>query len=147
MRHVFSNIEHAFDTISCQTQYSCTVILSRSTGKLYYQDEACGIVDELPDDFGSSDDYVEIPHQNDLDVGSSLVHQFMREFAPEQSDEVRRIFRRKGAYSRYKSFLDRSGLLDSWHRYEEQETIAALKQWCKDNSIELIDDSADKRDD
>ena len=137
MKHKFSDIEFAFDSVSFQAESSCTAFLSRDTGKFYYLDDGAGVYDELPDDFETSDAYIEIPHKNDLDLGTRLVHRFINESAPEHSNEVREIFSRKGAYSRYRDFLDRNGLCDSWHEFEQNEITKTLKQWCDENEIDL----------
>lgn len=137
MQHNFSDIELAFDSVSSRMQSLCTAYISRVNGRIYYLDDATGVYDELPDDFETSDHYVEIPHKNDLNLGRKLVYEFIRSNAPDFSDEVRRIFSRKGAYQHYKSLLIRNGMLDDWFAYEQTETAAALKMWCKENAIEL----------
>ena len=138
MQYDFAEIELAFDSVSSQMQSMCTAFICRTDGKVYYLDDATGIYDDLPDDFESSEEYIEIPHKNDLGLGRELVYEFINKNAPKFSDEVREIFSRKGAYQRYKSLLVRNGLLDDWFSYEQTETEEALKQWCMENSIELI---------
>ena len=140
MQHDFAEIEFAFDSVSSQMQSMCTAYLCRKSGKIFYHDDATGIYDELPDDFELSDQYIEIPHKNELDLGRDLAYDFINSKAQTLSAEVREIFSRKGAYQRFKSLLTRNGLLDDWFNYEQAETEAALKQWCKDNSIELQPD-------
>jgi hypothetical protein len=67
--------------------------------------------------------------------GSSLY----REFLPNDIDEVRRIFSRKGAYARFKDLLDRRGALDHWYDFEAKVEEKALRMWCDLNSIEVGD--------
>ncbi len=138
MQHDFSEIELAFELVSSQMQLSCSAYLCRTDGKIYNLDDGAGIYDVLPDDFELSEDYLEIPHKNDLDLGRALVREFINERAPALSNEVYEVFSRKGAYRRYKSLLDHNGLLDDWFSYEQAETEKALKQWCKRNSIDLL---------
>jgi len=52
-------------------------------------------------------------------------------------NRVYSIFHRKGAYSRYKDLLERKGLLDEWYEYENERQKAALKEWCRENNIEI----------
>ena len=137
MQHDFAEIELAFDSVSSQMQSMCTAYLSLADGKIYYLDDATGIFDDLPDDFETSDQYIEIPHKNDLNLGRDLVYEFINKNAPNLSDNVRQIFSRKGAYQRFKTLLVRHELLDQWHNYEQTETEFALKRWCNENSIEL----------
>ncbi len=140
MQHDFSEIELAFDSVSSQMQSMCTAYLCRKSGRIFYLDDATGVYDKLPDDFEISDEYIEIPHKNELDLGRDLAYDFTGAHAPQLIAEVREAFSRKGAYQRFKTLLARNGLLDDWFKYEQAETEAALKQWCKDNSIELQPD-------
>lgn len=139
MKHDLDDIDLAFMTVSAKVTMLFTVLLSRTTGKFYYLNDDLSD-DELPDDFETSDDYVEIPDKKRLGLGVSLVHRFIRHAAPKHSDEVYDIFSSRGAYSRFKAFLDRIGLLEAWYQYEHEETNKALRQWCSENSIELKDD-------
>ncbi len=145
MQHDFEEIEMAFDMVSAQPRSMCTVYLCRTNGKTYLQDDGTGIYDDLPDDFETSDDYIEIPHKHDLDLGRELVCEFVNKNAPALSRKVDEVFSRRGAYQRYKSLLERHGLLDDWYRYEQTETEAALKEWCKFNSIDLMPSKSPKR--
>ena len=75
---------------------------------------------ELPDDIEDSEKYVPIPDKRELDLGKPLVLDFARQFLPNDIDEVRRIFTRKGAYARFKDLLDRRGALDHWYDFEKK---------------------------
>ena len=137
MKHDFSDIELAYDSVSSQAPSMCVAYISRTHGTIFYLDDATGVSDELPEDFETSDDYLEIPHKNDLDLGVPLVKRFIGKVRPELSDDVRSIFSRKGAYSRYKSLLERNRILDDWYQFEQQQTEAELKLWCEQNGITL----------
>jgi len=52
-------------------------------------------------------------------------------------ERVRKMFRRSGAYSRYKDLLERRGLLKEWYDIENRREERALRNWCKENEIEL----------
>jgi hypothetical protein len=93
--------------------------------------------DELPEDLDESDDYIDIPHKNDLDLGKALVMDFVHSRCPEEIDRVLSIFRRPGAYGRFKDLLEQKSLLDEWYEFEQQRTRQALLHWCAENSIEL----------
>jgi len=47
-----------------------------------------------------------------LDLSSRLVFRFAREALPRDYDEVRRIFDRRGAYSKFKALLARRQAID-----------------------------------
>jgi hypothetical protein len=74
---------------------------------------------------------------NDLDLVKSLVFEFATKYLPKEIDQIDSIFHRKGAYSRYKDFLDGKGLLDRWHKFEDERRKAALWQWCLENNIKI----------
>jgi hypothetical protein len=71
------------------------------------------------------------------DLGKALVLEFTSLYLPEELDQVSSIFRRKGAYSRYKDLLERKGALEDWYQFEEERRGSALKEWCQENHIEL----------
>ena len=96
-------------------------------------------LDEISEEDWESDDSVEIPHKNDLDLGKRLVFDFVRANLPDDYDHVRRIFSRRGAYGRFKDFLESKELLQSWYDFEAEQQTRALRQWCEDNGIELTD--------
>jgi hypothetical protein len=131
-------IEDAFLFVSSASQFTHSALLSKVTGEIFYISEM-GDSDDLPEGIEDSDEYIDIPHKNELDLGTRLVMDFATEQCPELLEKVYAIFKRKGAYSRYKELLDSKGLLEKWHDYENQRTKEALRQWCADNGIELAD--------
>ena len=90
----------------------------------------------MPDDIDDGK-YVSIPDKRELDLGKPLVLDFAREFLPDDYDEVRHIFRRRGAYRRYKDLLVRRGTLERWYDFSNKAEEAALLEWCVENGIEL----------
>ena len=134
----YSDIEDAYFFVSMSPQYEHSVMLNKDTGDMYYLSEL-GDSDELPEDADESDSYISIPHKNDLDLGIRLVMDFAAEYCPAELRQVQDIFRRKGAYSRYKDFLETKGLLDKWYDFEKRHTEVELRQWCEGNGIELTD--------
>jgi hypothetical protein len=134
----YRDIEDAFEFVSAHGQYEASAFVSRETG------ETCWVSDnieeeDLPEDLYESEDYVEIPHKNDLDLGRNLVFRFVSVRAPDHTEEVRRIFSRSGAYGRFKGLLERIHLLEEWYRFEAQETELALREWCGDQGFDLED--------
>jgi len=138
MKIRFGDIEDAFLYVSMGPMFGNQAMLSKETGEIFYISEM-GDSDDLPDDIDESDSYVEIPHKNELDLGRELVFRFVSEHLPEEYNQVDLIFRRKGAYSRYKDLLEQKGLLDQWYEFENDTQSKALREWCIENNIELID--------
>lgn len=134
----FSTVEDAFIYVNMQAPFINSAFLNTETGESYFASAMFG-GDEVPDDLDENDCYVALPHKNDLDLGVRLVEAFVSEYKPEEFDEVLYLFRRRGAYGRYKAWLESEGLLAEWHEFEEQSTQQALRQWCEENSIVLLD--------
>ncbi len=96
-----------------------------------------GDSDEIPEDIDDLDKYITIPHKNDLELGKALVIEFTSEYLPEELERVYSIFRRKGAYSRYKDLLENKGALEDWYKFENERRKVALEEWCQENNIEI----------
>jgi hypothetical protein len=136
----FSDLQFAFEFASFGALGENRAILDTQSGRLYYHSEIGDNMeeDEFPDDI-DDEKYIEIPHRNELRLGKPLVLEFAREVLPDDYDEVRAIFSRKGAYGRFKALLVRRRALDRWHDFSAKAEEAALRQWCADNAIELVD--------
>ncbi len=133
----FSEIDMAFSFVSFGTQYEHYAYLNKNTGETYCVSELGDSDEELPEDLYENDDYIEIPHKNDLNLGRNLVFDFVASRLPEDIDNVHNYFRKKGAYSRFKDLLERKELLDEWFQFENEQTEKELRNWCKINEIEI----------
>ena len=132
----FSDFEDAFLFVNMGEMHTYTAFLCKKTGKIFYIPDA-GDSDELPEDIDDTEKYLTIPHKNDLELGKALVFEFTSEYIPEELDRIYAYFRSRGAYSRYKDFLNEKGILDKWYKFEDKRQRAALIEWCQDNSIEI----------
>ena len=139
MRFSFNDIREAFDFVSGGTAGEHEAFLCRQSGKIHWRSALLDDLEELPDDIDDDDKYVAIPDQNELGLGKPLAMDFASEMLPEDFDEVRRIFSRRGAYARFKALLARRGALDQWYAFEEKAVERELRDWCVANSIELVD--------
>ena len=135
----FKDILEAFEFVSVGGMGEHQAFLCKQSGRVYWHSEFSDELDELPDDIEDSEKYVPIPDKRELDLGKPLVLDFARQFLPNDIDEVRRIFSRKGAYARFKDLLDRRGALDHWYDFEAKVEEKALRMWCDLNSIEVGD--------
>ena len=132
----FSDLELAFDFKSFDSYGDHEAYLCIESGKIYYSSDLIDDEEELPADIYDNDKYIEIPSKQDMDLGKSLVFGFIDKYLPAEYELVSSMFRKKGAYSRFKSFLEVKGLLDKWHNYEKEAQIRAIKDWCNENNIE-----------
>jgi hypothetical protein len=132
----FSDIANAFFFVSMDQMFMHNAYLCKETGEIFYTSEM-GDSDELPEDINDPEKYIAIPHKNELDLGKALVIEFTSEYLSEELDKVYSIFRHKGAYSRYKDLLERKGALEDWYKFENERQELALKEWCRENNIEI----------
>jgi len=117
-------------------------LLCRQTGKIYWHSEYSDLDDlndELPDDIEDDEKYIAIPDKRELGLGKPLVLDFAREFLPDDFDEVRYIFSKRGAYPKFRALLERRKAIDRWHEFESKATERALRDWCELNSIAVVD--------
>jgi hypothetical protein len=116
-----------------------TAYIDLDTGTIYLVSDYIDRQEDVPEDIQTSECYLAIPHKNEFNLGRRLVMCFCAEkLSDDDYEKVEDIFRRKGAYSRFKDFLDRKNLLGDWYAYEEKATEQALREWCEDNGITII---------
>ncbi len=132
----FEDIVDAFDFVSFGQMFEHQAFLNKNTGKIYWHSEIGDNEEELPEDI-DSDKYIEIPHKKELNLGKFLVFDFAYEYLPNDADEIENIFRRKGAYSKFKALLERKKLIDKWYEFESKAQEKALKAWCEESGIKL----------
>jgi hypothetical protein len=129
----------AFEFVSISNDYEHKAYICIATGAIQC---VSGIVDmaaDLPEDVEESDQYISVPHKHDLNLGRNLVFSFVRSELPDGWDTVSDMFRRRGAYRRFKDFLIRRDMSDKWFEFESKSTEEALRAWCEDNDIPLRD--------
>ena len=80
----------------------------------------------------------QVPNGHDLDLKRRLVHRFVWDECPALDDEVQRCFTSKGAWRRYKDLLIQRGLIDRWHRFQNEATDEALLEWAKEEGLVVI---------
>jgi hypothetical protein len=108
--------------------------ICRQTGKIHWVAGEPGMFDEdeeVPEDIHDADKYIAVPDKRDLDLGKQLAFDFTSQYLAERYDDVRDIFRAKGAYRRFKDILERKGLLEEWYRYSDERAAKALAEWCE----------------
>jgi hypothetical protein len=117
--------------------------LCRQTGEVHSRLDPDEVGEEyagdLPDDIDDEEKYVELPDKRELDLGTPLVMEFVRQVLPDDLGDVRDMFHRRGAYAMFKRLLLERGALDQWYDFERAATERALREWCALNEIELVD--------
>ena len=135
----FSEIRNAFEFVSSGSRDENNAYLCKKTGVIYWTSTTLDLEEEVPKDLETSLDYVEVPHKNELKLGQSLALTFIDQTLPDEYNFVASLFRKRGAYRRFKDMLQYQGLLEKWYAFEEQASDDALLAWCEENEIKLID--------
>lgn len=133
----YTDLESAIDFVSSSPYDDQRAVYDRKTDEFLYASDAAG-ENEIPDELDDQR-HLEIPHKNDLDLGRALVFRFVRDGMPEDEEQVRQFFHRRGAYGRFKGFLEERGMLQRWNDYEQVEWRKAILAWCRENDLELAD--------
>ena len=139
MKVKYDDLEQAYEFVSSAPYGENSALLDSLTGQIYWHSDF-GDFDEIPEEVQESDDTIEIPHKNDLDLGQQLVFDFVDSHIPQHAAHVHELFSQRGAYSRYKGLLEMSGLLQEWYAFEQRQQEDALRQWAKEYGIELTDE-------
>jgi hypothetical protein len=134
----YDDIESAFYYVSSAGYGLNSAYLDVKTAKIFYRSELTG-TNELDDEDTGADPLIAVPHKNDLDLGQSLAFEFVEDNLPDAHEEVRSIFRKRGAYSRYKELLSSRGMLEAWYRFEQDRIEKVLRSWCEQNEVPLAD--------
>ena len=133
----YNELSEAFDFVSFGGLRENQAYIDRTSGQIYWVGDA--VDEELPEAPDESDRYIAIPHKNDLDLGVDLALQFAAEALPEHYARIDGFFRHRGAYGRFKEFLSAQGRLEQWYAFEAKCTEVALRKWCEENDVTIID--------
>jgi hypothetical protein len=126
-------LQHTVEFVSMGKE----AVLCRKTGKFFWLTDLEEDIEAWPDDADNEQKYLMIPDKKGLDLGKALVFEFTRQYLPNDFDEIRRIFSKRGAYARFKDLLERRRALDRWYDFENKATEKALREWCEANGLTI----------
>jgi hypothetical protein len=134
-----SDLVDACEFVSASLFDEHQAYICKRTGRITFVAEGVDLEEDstVPDDPDPAD-YLAVPHRRDLDLGKRLALSFVADELPGSLDKVRDIFRRKGAYGRFKQLLRATGTLDKWYEYDARATETALAEWCVEVGLTLI---------
>ncbi|WGS47197.1 hypothetical protein LFL97_34365 [Burkholderia sp. JSH-S8] len=136
----YDELSTAFDFVSYGAPMEHHAYVSLDTGQVYWTSDSVDTFEEdLPEDLEDPERYLAIPHENDLDLGKSLTLRFVAQQLPALYDQVKGFFRQRGAYARFKDLLEREGVLERWYAFEADAIAKALRQWCAENGLDILD--------
>jgi hypothetical protein len=135
----FTEIRNAFEFVSSGSTSQHHAYIDKDTGAIYWTSSVLTLEEEVPDDLETSSNYIQVPHKNALKLGQSFALSFIDQELPHEYNFVASLFRKRGAYRRFKDMLQYSGLLEKWYAFEAQASDDALIAWCQENGMNLTD--------
>ena len=104
----------AFDYVSSDAPLVHEAYICLETGRIFWISELSPNEDEeVPDDLGTADRYLAVPHKSDLDLGKRLALRFAAQELSQRSYEwTEEFFRHRGAYARFKQMLESEHALE-----------------------------------
>jgi len=138
----FDELLAAYEWVSSSAPSENEAFVSRITGNVHWSSSIVDLDDVLPEDIEDESIYVSVPHKNDLNLGKHLALSFAEEHLTESYQTVASFFRQRGAYGRFKDFLEQKGQLQSWYDYEAKATVQALREWCAEEGLSISEEAS-----
>ncbi len=130
----FDDLLAAYEWVSSSPDDS-EAFVSRVTGNVHWSSSTMELEEELPEDIEDGSIYVAVPNKHDLNLGKILALTFTEEQLSDSYQTVANFFRQRGAYGRFKDFLERKGFLEAWYDYEAKATELALREWAAEEGL------------
>jgi hypothetical protein len=83
------------------------------------------------------DDYLPLPEKYDFNEYRIMEKFISRVIISKQSEMLSQSIKGRGAFRRFKTMLERLGLLDEWYKYRGQKLREFVEFWCKENEIDF----------
>ena len=135
----FDKLLEAFEFANFNGSPDSNAYVDLETGHIYWVAAEMEEFEEVPDDIETSERYLMLPDKRDLELGRNLAFAFAEETLPDEYENVVNCFRKEGAYGRFKCLLDRHDALTQWYEFEAKKTEITLREWCRENAIQLAD--------
>lgn len=134
----FAALLDAYQFASPAGTWENSAFVDLENGSIYCASSEIETEEELPEDLETSDRYLILPDKNDLNLGRELALSFVEQELPDEQDKAMDCFRSKGAYRCFKELLEKHEALGKWYAFEAQATQTALREWCHDRGIQLV---------
>jgi hypothetical protein len=132
----YDDLLAAYEWVSSSPDDSVAFV-SRVTGNVHWSSSTMELDDVLPEDIDDGSIYVVVPNKHDLNLGKDLALAFVEEQFADSYQIVADFFRQRGAYGRFKDFLERKGRLEAWYDYEAKATELALREWATEEGLSV----------
>ena len=135
----YDDLEMAYSYASSGYMIDSQAYICRETGQVFYTSDDDWDDIQVPENLDDGTLYAQVPDQADFNLGKRLVFEFTDRQLPDEYESVKRIFRRSGAYGRFKEFLYRRGKLDEWYTFENTAIENALVKWATQEGFTVAD--------
>lgn len=139
----YRDLEMAMEFVSGGSFIDAHAYISRESGKIYWESDDSDPDQEIPDEVSDPDLYAEVPDKRDLGLGKPLVLKFAAHFLHGNYEEIDRMFRHNGAYSRFKEFLYENGKLEEWYEFEQSAIERELIAWAESEGFIVVKDASE----
>ena len=85
----------------------------------------------------NQDDYLPLPRKYDFNEYRIIEKFIDRVVTSKQSERLSQSIHGKGAFRRFKTALEKLGLVDEWYKYRGQKLREFVEFWCKENNIDF----------
>ena len=133
----YAELRNAFEFVSSGSRKEHQAYISLDTGSIYWLSNVIDLEEPVPDDLKTSDRYTPVPHKTMLKLGQSLALEFIDMEMPDEYNAVASLFRKRGAYRRFRELLQSVNLLEKWYEFETNASDAELMAWCAEQEIQL----------
>ena len=130
-------IEILIQAASSGNDPDATAILDRETGRTWLLSDYVDDGQEPPEDWDTNDRYLVLPDQQELDLGSNTARRFVEAHLPEHRDTFRDFFSRKGAFRRWRQWLEQNHHLEAWYAFEAKDHQVAIRAWLAEQGVEV----------
>ena len=91
---------------------------------------------ELAREIANNEKWLPLPSQYDINE-YSIMERFCRSRSdPDLRDTLLSAIHGKGAFRRFKDTAERTGVLEQWYKYKDDEIREIARQWCEENGVE-----------
>ena len=133
----FDELLAGFEWVSAEGTFENEAYVNKVTGKIIWSSSSADVEKDLPEDIEDGNTYLALPNKRDLELGRELALRFVEEHLPASYEFARELFRSHGAYRRFKALLDQKNQLQNWYAFEEAAVEEALREWSRENGLEL----------
>lgn len=133
----YHDLQMAMDFVSVGGFINARAMVSRKSGQIYLDSDDEGMQDPVPENIDDLELYAEVPAKQDLGLGKPLALEYADRFLNDAFETVDKMFRRPGAYARFKQLLERQGKLEDWYKFEQSAVKKELLGWAESEGLSI----------